>query len=104
MSLKQADKIEILTILDNTIDMLMACTPKAKRFPLRPDTVTREVLIAGRGFAEMVTVSSGNTCALEDWVDAEREILLLPERRSSCLPRRQIQRHPDPVRAKREGG
>jgi hypothetical protein len=33
MPLKQVDKVEILTILDNTIDILMADTPQAKRFP-----------------------------------------------------------------------
>ena len=39
----------------------MAGAPKAKRFPLRPDAITREVFIAEHGFATMVTVSNSNT-------------------------------------------
>ncbi len=59
--LKQVDKVEILTILDNTIDMLMASTPQAKRLPLPPDALSRESLVAEHGFAALVTVTSGNT-------------------------------------------
>ena len=59
--LREADGIEILTVLDNTIDMMLAGTPKAKRFPLPPDAVTREVLVAEHGFSAMVTVRSNTT-------------------------------------------
>lgn len=61
MPLKEVDKVEILTVLDNTIDILMAGTPHAKRFPLAPDALTRESLVAEHGFAALVTVSSSNT-------------------------------------------
>ncbi|HJY81854.1 MAG TPA: MBL fold metallo-hydrolase [Candidatus Binatia bacterium] len=61
MPLKEVDKVEILTILDNTIDMLLPDTDKAKRLPRSPDAMTRESLIAEHGFAALVTVSSGNT-------------------------------------------
>ncbi|THJ19715.1 MAG: MBL fold metallo-hydrolase [Nitrospira sp. CG24E] len=61
MPLREADGVEILTVLDNTIDMLMAGTPQAKRFFLHPDAVTREVLVAEHGFAAMVTVRSNHT-------------------------------------------
>ena len=61
MPLREADGVEILTVLDNSIDMLMASTPQAKRFPLHPDAVTRETLIAEHGFSAMVTVRSNNT-------------------------------------------
>jgi len=61
MPLREADGVEILTVLDNTIDMLMAGTTQAKRFPLHPDAITREILIAEHGFAAMVTVRSNNT-------------------------------------------
>jgi len=44
--LREIDKVEILTVLDNTIDLLMASTPKAKRLPLPPDALTRESLVA----------------------------------------------------------
>jgi len=59
--LREIDKVEILTVLDNTIDLLMASTPKAKRLPLPPDALTRESLVAEHGFAALVTVTSGNT-------------------------------------------
>lgn len=61
--LREADGVEILTVLDTTIDMLMAGTPKAKRYPLHlhPDAITRETLIAEHGFSAMVTVRSPDT-------------------------------------------
>ena len=61
MALKEADEVEILTVLDNSIDILMASTPKAKRFPLHPDALTRKTLIAEHGFAALVTVRSHTT-------------------------------------------
>ena len=59
--LKEVDKVEILTLLDNTIDILMAGTPQAKRFPLPSDALTRESLVAEHGFAALVTVRSSDT-------------------------------------------
>ncbi len=61
MALKEADKVEVLTILDNTVDVLMASTEQAKRFPLPADPLTCEMLVAEHGFAALVTVSRGNT-------------------------------------------
>ena len=61
MPLKEVDKVEILTILDNTIDMLLPDSNKVKRLPRSPDALTRESLIAEHGFAALVTVTSGNT-------------------------------------------
>jgi hypothetical protein len=61
MPLREADKVEILTLVHNAIDILMADTPQAKRFPLRCDALTRESLVAEHGFAALVSVSSSNT-------------------------------------------
>jgi hypothetical protein len=61
MPLREVDKVEILTLLDNTIDILMADTPQAKRFPLRSDALTRKSLVAEHGFAALVSGSSSNT-------------------------------------------
>ncbi len=61
MPLKEADKIEVLTILDNTVDALMASTEQVQRFPLPPDPLTCEMLVAEHGFAALVTVTRGNT-------------------------------------------
>lgn len=61
MPLREVDKVEILTLLDNTIDLLMAGTEQVKRFPLPSDALTREGLVAEHGFAVLVTATSGNT-------------------------------------------
>jgi 7,8-dihydropterin-6-yl-methyl-4-(beta-D-ribofuranosyl)aminobenzene 5'-phosphate synthase len=61
MRLHEVDKAEILTILDNSIDLLMAGSPQVRRFPLASDALTRESLVAEHGFAALVTVTSGNT-------------------------------------------
>lgn len=61
--LNEVDRVEIMTVMDNTVDMLMGSTPRAQRCPLPPDAVTREILVAEHGFAALVTVSSGNTSA-----------------------------------------
>jgi 7,8-dihydropterin-6-yl-methyl-4-(beta-D-ribofuranosyl)aminobenzene 5'-phosphate synthase len=61
MPLKQVDTVEILTILDNNIDILMASTEHAKRLPLPPDLFARECLIAEHGFSALVKVNCGNT-------------------------------------------
>src|SRR5262249_49013809 len=61
MPLREVDKVEILTLLDNTIDILMAGTSQAKRFPLCSDALSRESLVAEHGFAALVSVSSSNT-------------------------------------------
>jgi len=61
MPLREVDKVEILTLLDNTIDILMADTPQAKRFPLRSDALTREKPRGRAWFAALVSVSSSNT-------------------------------------------
>ena len=61
IQLKEADKVEILTILDNSLDLLLPSTDQVKRVPLTPDALTRETLVAEHGFAALVTVISGNT-------------------------------------------
>jgi 7,8-dihydropterin-6-yl-methyl-4-(beta-D-ribofuranosyl)aminobenzene 5'-phosphate synthase len=61
MPLEEVDKVEIVTILDNSIDLLMTSTEQTKRFPLPPDALTRSSLMAEHGFAALVIVTSGNT-------------------------------------------
>ena len=55
MPLREIDKVEIFTVSDNSIDMLMASTPQVRRLPLLPDALTRESLVAEHGFAALVT-------------------------------------------------
>lgn len=61
MPLRAVDKVEVQTVLDNTVDLLMAGTPQVERFSLPPDAVSRENLVAEHGFSALVTVSSGNS-------------------------------------------
>src|SRR4029450_7088815 len=61
MPLKEVDKVEILTILDNTIDMLLPDADKVKLLPRSPHAMTRESLIPEPGFSALVKVTSGNT-------------------------------------------
>jgi len=60
MSLKEVDKAEILIIVDNSIDIFLASTEHAKRFPLPPDALSRETLVAEHGFAALVRVTRAN--------------------------------------------
>ena len=64
MPLKEVDKVEILTILDNTVDMLLPDADKAKRPPRFADAMTRDSLIAEHGFSALVKVTNGNTSEL----------------------------------------
>ncbi|MBI3948834.1 MAG: MBL fold metallo-hydrolase [Acidobacteria bacterium] len=61
VTLKQVDRVEITTILDNTVDVLLPSTDTAKRFRLQTDGFEREALLAEHGFAALVTVSLGNS-------------------------------------------
>jgi len=59
--LKEVDRVEITTVLDNFIDVLLPGSETVKRVSLGPDWLTKESLIAEHGFAAMVKVSAGNT-------------------------------------------
>ena len=61
MPLKEVDRVEILTVLDNTVDVFLSSTEQVKRLSLPPDVLTRESPVAEHGFAALVTVTSGNT-------------------------------------------
>jgi len=62
--LREVEKVEILTVVDNTVDMLMDDTSRARRFPVRPDAFARESLVAEHGFAALVRIGSRNTSEL----------------------------------------
>ena len=59
--LKEVNRVEITTVLDNFIDVLLPGSETVKRVSLGPDWLTKEILIAEHGFAAMVKVSAGNT-------------------------------------------
>ncbi len=56
LNLPAVDGVEITTIMDNSLDVLMASTPVARRFPLQRDFFTREQLRAEHGVSLLITV------------------------------------------------
>ncbi|MGD0073602.1 MAG: MBL fold metallo-hydrolase [Candidatus Binataceae bacterium] len=59
--LKEVDRVEITTVLDNFIDVLLPGSETVRRVSLGPDWLTKETLVAEHGFAAIVKVSAGNT-------------------------------------------
>ena len=55
ITLKPVDRVEILSIMDNSIDVLMSGTPIAKRAARAPDANSRPQLRAEHGVAMLVT-------------------------------------------------
>ena len=43
MPLKEVDSVEVTTLVDNSIDILMAGSETARRFPLTPDVLRRPI-------------------------------------------------------------
>jgi 7,8-dihydropterin-6-yl-methyl-4-(beta-D-ribofuranosyl)aminobenzene 5'-phosphate synthase len=58
ISLPPVERVEILSIMDNTIDMLMASTSIAQRAPLLRDAFSRPRLRAEHGVSMLITVQS----------------------------------------------
>jgi len=58
IALEPVDRVEILSIMDNTLDVLMASTPKAQRAPLLRDRFSRPQLRAEHGVSMLVSVSA----------------------------------------------
>ncbi|HLZ80068.1 MAG TPA: MBL fold metallo-hydrolase [Ktedonobacteraceae bacterium] len=55
LSLPAIDGVEITTIMDNALDLLMASTPVAIRFPLHREMLSRHQLRAEHGVSLLVT-------------------------------------------------
>ncbi len=66
--LQPVDQVEILSIMDNIIDVLMAGTPVAQRAPLERDKFSRPQLRAEHGLSMMITIQSNGhkDCLLLD--------------------------------------
>jgi hypothetical protein len=76
MPLREVDKVEILTVLDNPIDMLMASTPQVRRLSLPPDARTRESLVAEHNFAALMR----RECLVHVVVIGERHLREIPSK------------------------
>jgi 7,8-dihydropterin-6-yl-methyl-4-(beta-D-ribofuranosyl)aminobenzene 5'-phosphate synthase len=57
-TLKPVDHVEILSVMDNTLDVLMASTPIAQRAPLLRDKFSRPQLHAEHGVSMLITIHS----------------------------------------------
>jgi len=55
LPLPAIDGVEITTIIDNALDLLMASTPVAKRFPLHRELLSPHQLRAEHGVSLLVT-------------------------------------------------
>ncbi len=58
--LHPVDKVEVLTVIDNTSDMLLGSTDKVKRPALVADSLAKEPLVAEHGYAALVTITAGD--------------------------------------------
>jgi 7,8-dihydropterin-6-yl-methyl-4-(beta-D-ribofuranosyl)aminobenzene 5'-phosphate synthase len=56
IALNAVDQVEVLSVMDNTLDILMSSTPIAHRAPLRRDTFSRPRLRAEHGVSMLITV------------------------------------------------
>ena len=59
VELRTVDAVEVLLVLDNFVDILMAGDEGVRRFPLAYDHFDREQLVAEHGFSALVTVEAG---------------------------------------------
>jgi 7,8-dihydropterin-6-yl-methyl-4-(beta-D-ribofuranosyl)aminobenzene 5'-phosphate synthase len=59
INLKPADYMEITTIMDNSIDVLLPGTDKVKRFPLVSNFFNLPIPIAEHGFSALIEISRG---------------------------------------------
>ena len=59
IALPEVDGVEITTITDNSLDVLMADTPVAKRWPLKPDVFGGPFPIAEHGYSVLIRVRAG---------------------------------------------
>jgi 7,8-dihydropterin-6-yl-methyl-4-(beta-D-ribofuranosyl)aminobenzene 5'-phosphate synthase len=59
ISLPVVDEVQITTITDNSLDILMASTAVARRFPLREDLFDHAFPIAEHGYSVLIRVRAG---------------------------------------------
>ena len=60
INLKSADSVEITTIMDNSLDILMTNTENVIRFQIGPELFEKTLPIAEHGFSVLVDIKFGN--------------------------------------------
>src|SRR5258708_22085667 len=58
--LPEVDEVKITIIIDNSVDILMAGTEVAQRFPLMPNVFDQALPLAEHGFSALINVKQGN--------------------------------------------
>jgi 7,8-dihydropterin-6-yl-methyl-4-(beta-D-ribofuranosyl)aminobenzene 5'-phosphate synthase len=58
--LKPVDRVEVLSVMDNSVDVLMGSTPVARRAPRPRDALSRPQLRAEHGVSMLVTAFANN--------------------------------------------
>lgn len=61
ISLAPVDRVEVLSVMDNSVDVLMGSTPVARRAPRPRDAHTRPQLRAEHGVSMLVTTYAGGS-------------------------------------------
>jgi len=61
IALPEVDAAQVTLVMDNSIDMLMASTDVAKRFPLGPNPFERPQPMAEHGFSAFIRVKQGGS-------------------------------------------
>ncbi|MFQ5978349.1 MAG: MBL fold metallo-hydrolase [Candidatus Heimdallarchaeota archaeon] len=59
INLKSADRVEITTIMDNSLDILLSGNDHVKRFPLQTNSLASPLPIAEHGFSAIVDIKLG---------------------------------------------
>jgi 7,8-dihydropterin-6-yl-methyl-4-(beta-D-ribofuranosyl)aminobenzene 5'-phosphate synthase len=59
IDLPEVDAAKVTIIVDNSLDLLMAGTDVARRFPLHPDSFTSKLPVAEHGFSALIQVTRG---------------------------------------------
>src|SRR5258708_2325279 len=60
INLPEVDEVQITTITDNSLDILMASTAVARRFPLQKDVFGHAFPVAEHGYSVLIRVRQGD--------------------------------------------
>lgn len=63
ISLPEVDEVRVTTITDNSLDVLMASTEVAKRFPLSRDLFEHDLPVAEHGYSVLIRARRGDSWA-----------------------------------------
>lgn len=63
INLTEVDSVEIVLVMDNSIDILLPSSENAKRFPLGPNPFDKPLPFAEHGFSALIRASKGDKTA-----------------------------------------